>query len=501
MGSSQDLRRWQRLLLSVVVAVLVASGLVGYGLVLELRAANQAVSYARAERVIDAAGMEIALLGRAASVRGYLLAGDPVLLEERAAAKAELQRRLARLRDRNRPLTEIATLIGRLDATSNRAVALYPTDPEAARKTWELEARPVQEQLAGHVGQLNTMEREAFASARERAAEASRHSATLLAVLLGAVAIIITLLMIGYARVSRTLLARQEAEQAQATFRLLEQVPVGIFVLAADGKPYYANQHAQKLLGRGIVSTTPQQLAETYEAFEAGTDRPYPAERLPIVRALAGDVTEASDVEIRRDDEVIPLHVVGAPVHDARGELLYAVAGFQDVRELQRRAMRDSLTGLANRAAITQIYNRERAVSSRADRPLAIAIIDLDRFKSVNDTHGHASGDEVLKRTAAAIVASLRRSDAVGRWGGEEIVVMLPNTDAAGAERALDKSLADVRALEFVGKAGAKFSVTFSAGVVVSSPNESLDAAIARADTLLYEAKSAGRDRVMTGTA
>ncbi len=91
----------------------------------------------------------------------------------------------------------------------------------------------------------------------------------------------------------------------------------------------------------------------------------------------------------------------------------------------------------------------------------------------------------MLKRTAAAIVAGLRRSDAVGRWGGEELVVLMPNTDAAGATRAIEKVLADVRALGFVGKAGTAFSVTFSAGVV-----------LVRADLLLYEAKGAGRNRV-----
>jgi diguanylate cyclase (GGDEF)-like protein len=161
--------------------------------------------------------------------------------------------------------------------------------------------------------------------------------------------------------------------------------------------------------------------------------------------------------------------------------------------------MRDALTGLANRAAITQIYARERAVSARAHRPFSLALIDLDRFKSVNDTHGHASGDEVLRRTAAAISASLRRSDAVGRWGGEELVVLLPNTDATGAGLAIEKALAAVRAQRFLGKDGAGFSVTFSAGVVATTANEAIDDAMARADALLYAAKAAGRDRVNTG--
>ncbi len=501
MGTAQDLQRWQRTLLLVVVAVLACTGLVTFWLIGELRAASRNVSYAHAERVIDADGVEIALFARSASARGFLLSGDPLFLEHRVAAKAELARRLDALQGQSdaHSLANIRALVGRLDATSDRAITRYSSAPDEARKIWENEARPVQDQLAKRVGQLVSVERAAFSTARDQAAAAWRRTSMLLAVLLVGVALLLTALFYGYARATRALLARQKAEQEHATFQLLEQVPVGIFVLTAKGDPYYANQHAQKLLGRGVVKASPGQLAETYGAYEAGTERLYPADRLPVVRALAGEVTECTDIEIHRGDEVVPLHVVGAPVYDAKGLLLYAVAGFQDVRELQRVAMRDSLTGLANRAAITQIYSRERATSARAQRPFAVALIDLDRFKSINDTHGHASGDDVLRRTAAAVTGSLRRSDAVGRWGGEELVVLLPNTDRIGAGHALEKVLADVRVLEFVGKGGAKFSVTFSAGAVVATPNESLDEAIARADILLYEAKDAGRDRVNVG--
>lgn len=503
MGTAQELQRWQRVLLAVVVAVLAGTGVVTFWLISELRAAGRNVSYAHAERVIDAGAVEVALFARSANARGFLLSGDPLFLEHRAAAMAQLEGRLHALQGRSdaQTLANIRALIGRLNTTSDRAITRYAISPEEARKLWENEARPVQEQLATVVGQLVSVERAAFSTARDHAAAAWQRSSMLLAVLLVGVSLLLTALFYGYARATRALLVRHKAEQEQTTFRLLEQVPVGIFVLTAKGDPYYANQHAQKLLGRGVLKSSLGQLAETYEVYEAGTERFYPSDRLPVVRALAGEVTECTDIEIRRGDEVVPLHVVGAPVYDAKGALLYAVAGFQDVRELQRVAMRDSLTGLANRAAITQIYSRERAVSARAQRPFAVALIDLDRFKSINDTHGHAIGDDVLRRTAAAVTACLRRSDAVGRWGGEELVVLLPNTDTIGAGHALNKVLADVRGLGFLGKDGAKFSVTFSAGAVVAAPSESLDEAIARADLLLYEAKNAGRDRVNVGRA
>ncbi|HUQ03805.1 MAG TPA: diguanylate cyclase [Kofleriaceae bacterium] len=499
MGTTQDLQRWQRVLLPVVIAAILVSGFVGCGLIRQAREANQTASHSHAERMIEADALLVAMYTRSADARGYLLSGDPILAEHRNAAREVITRQLDKLRAyRVDPvmLGDIDALMTRLDSASDRAAAAYATSPDEARRIWDQESKPVQEQLSRILGDLGSAERAAFTAARDRAADAFERSNVLLAVLLLVVATLVTLMFYGYARATRALVAQIAAEQEQTTFRLLEQVPVGIFVLNAKGKPHYANQHAQKLLGRGIVSTSPDNLPDTYQAYEAGTDRLYPADRLPVVRALAGEVTECSDIEIHHADEVVPLHVVGAPVHDSRGELLYAVAGFQDVRELQRFAMRDSLTGLANRAAITQIYNRERAVSSRAGRSFAIGLIDLDKFKSVNDTHGHAAGDEVLRRTAASLVGSLRRSDAVGRWGGEEIVVLLPATDEQGAWRALEHALIDVRKLTFTGKDEQTFHVTFSAGAVIAGASESLDEVIARADTLLYKAKSKGRNRV-----
>ena len=191
-------------------------------------------------------------------------------------------------------------------------------------------------------------------------------------------------------------------------------------------------------------------------------------------------------------------HNYGEPLYNAAGELMYAVAGFQDVRELQRVAMKDALTGLINRAAFAQAYARERALSQRRSRPLAVALIDLDKFKSINDTYGHAAGDDVLKRASSAIVGALRRTDVVGRWGGEELVVLLPETELDGARRGIENALAAVRALQFTAEGHEPYRVTFSAGVVAAGEDETLEAAVERADKLLYTAKQSGRDRVLS---
>ncbi|MBA3541252.1 MAG: diguanylate cyclase [Deltaproteobacteria bacterium] len=500
-STEADLRRWFIIIVSVVVLVLGVGGAVTYVLVGHLRGANQAVIYERAEELQDAEALGIAIYTRSASARGYLLSGDPAFLEERAAARAEIEVRLGRSRTRVRDvtasdLTAMEALLKRLDVTSDRAVAAVPSSRQTAQAIWVQEARPIQDQIESRMTKVLTAQRATFDAARQAASTASDTALSLLVLLLVVVLLLVTMLVYAYTRAMRSLLARQKAEQEATTFRLLEQVPVGIFVLTPDAKPYYANQHARKLLGRGLPQNASESLTVAYQAYEVGTDRIYPNDRTPLTRALAGELSEVTDMEIRTGDQVIPLHVVGAPVYNVRGELIYAVAGFQDVRELQRVAMRDALTGLVNRTAAAQAYTRERLASLRSKRPLAVGLIDLDRFKAINDTHGHASGDTVLRRTATALVESLRRTDIVGRWGGEELVVFMPGTDRDGARCALEKSLEAIRALEFTGKEGATFSVSFSAGVVVAEAEESLEAVVSRADKLLYEAKTAGRARV-----
>ncbi|MEP1078759.1 PAS domain S-box protein [Leptolyngbya sp. PL-A3] len=124
---------------------------------------------------------------------------------------------------------------------------------------------------------------------------------------------------------------------AQSETRLkkfLESVPVGIAVLDAAGRPYYANQKAIQLLGKGVLPfITSEQIAEVYQLYVAGTDRPYPTEQLMIVRALNGEQNSVDDIEIHQEDRVIPIESWGTPIFDESGNILYAIAAFQDITE------------------------------------------------------------------------------------------------------------------------------------------------------------------------
>lgn len=170
-------------------------------------------------------------------------------------------------------------------------------------------------------------------------------------------------------------------------------------------------------------------------------------------------------------------------------------------RRLAELAQRDPLTGLLNRGAFMQRAQAELARARRYPGPTALLVADLDHFKKVNDEYGHPAGDAVLCDFAALLSAQLRESDIVGRLGGEEFIIMLPNTDVDGAAAVARKILLGARQLQIFHK-GVAIPVTTSLGFTVGSPGAAvltMESLYLRADQALYAAKAAGRNRAEQG--
>ena len=166
-------------------------------------------------------------------------------------------------------------------------------------------------------------------------------------------------------------------------------------------------------------------------------------------------------------------------------------------REMELRAATDELTGLANRRETLAALDRQISMTRRHRRPLSVAILDIDHFKKVNDTHGHPAGDEVIRRVAQISEEIMREEDMVGRLGGEEFVVILPETDAVAALAACDRLRSAVANTTMLLENGTKLNITLSAGVAQMVPVDDRNRLIARADEALYDAKEQGRDRVL----
>jgi diguanylate cyclase (GGDEF)-like protein len=165
---------------------------------------------------------------------------------------------------------------------------------------------------------------------------------------------------------------------------------------------------------------------------------------------------------------------------------------------IHRLATHDDLTGLVNRRHMQELLENERMRLERSEQDWCIALIDLDHFKSVNDVHGHAIGDEVLRALSRHAHTLIRRTDVLARWGGEEFVLLLPNTTIAAAGISLDRLREHFHAHPLVVH-DIELPMSFSAGLTEHLRGETVAQTLERADKLCYRAKTLGRNRVERG--
>ena len=164
-------------------------------------------------------------------------------------------------------------------------------------------------------------------------------------------------------------------------------------------------------------------------------------------------------------------------------------------KRIEELAALDELTGSFNRRCIMRMLDDEITRSRRTKAPCSIALIDLDWFKRINDSYGHSTGDEVLRTFAITVFANIRTVDRFGRYGGEEFLLVLPDTPGDTATRLLDRLRAIIADLDWSAFSPG-MQVTVSAGVTTLRPDETADTFLARADGALYAAKARGRNRI-----
>jgi diguanylate cyclase (GGDEF)-like protein/PAS domain S-box-containing protein len=280
---------------------------------------------------------------------------------------------------------------------------------------------------------------------------------------------------------------------------IFETAPVGHVVLGADHRIVEANAAFARIAGCAASWLVGRH-------FDGHVD-PLDAPLLRIALAELGhDVSATIETEVRLrrriGDTSVTVAIHAAVVELAqpadRGLLLQVIDVTERKRleaQLQHLADHDPLTGLLNRRRFEQELARHVAAVRRYGAEGAVMVLDVDRFKRVNDTYGHSTGDRLIADVASVLGARLRSSDVLGRLGGDEFAILLPKADRAGAE-ALAHSLvetvrSDVRLDGIVERC-----VTISVGVVAlaDAPELSADAIVAAADRAMYAAKSAGRD-------
>jgi diguanylate cyclase len=156
----------------------------------------------------------------------------------------------------------------------------------------------------------------------------------------------------------------------------------------------------------------------------------------------------------------------------------------------------DQLTGALNRRGLEEEYVRSLAASERRGEPLSVALLDIDNFKALNDSHGHSAGDSALVHLANVIKTTVRPTDVVCRYGGEEFVILLPGTSLQDSMAAVSRLQRELTKRFFLHD-NQRLLITFSAGVAQRRSGETREETIGRADRAMYEAKRAGKNRVM----
>ncbi len=162
-----------------------------------------------------------------------------------------------------------------------------------------------------------------------------------------------------------------------------------------------------------------------------------------------------------------------------------------------RLAITDPLTRMMNRRGITVALLDAMAQSERYNTPLCVAMADLDHFKPINDTHGHKAGDQILTELAGILSDALRMPDKVGRYGGEEFLIILPHTTLVGGRKIAERLRAGVNRWEFAADKNTKLRLTISMGLTQFRKGEDLEQLLARVDKALYAAKDGGRNLVV----
>jgi diguanylate cyclase (GGDEF)-like protein len=228
---------------------------------------------------------------------------------------------------------------------------------------------------------------------------------------------------------------------------------------------------------------------EDEDAFSGSASNP------PLVRSIefGGEIVAQMAVSQRGTGDFQDGRILDVIARELGGPLRMAML----VEEIQHAATTDSLTGIMNRRALLVALDLERSRSERHGYSMSLLLLDVDQFKAINDEAGHAMGDKVLTALGRLLSTSARKTDVVGRWGGEEFVVVLGGAAEEGARIFAERLRKSVEELELFDDRGQRVSVRISIGIACLEVNDTADTLIGRADRAMYQAKSTGRNRVV----
>jgi diguanylate cyclase (GGDEF)-like protein len=297
-------------------------------------------------------------------------------------------------------------------------------------------------------------------------------------------------------------LARAEIARSTAfTKALLEVLPVGVVGADAEGRVTLFNATSRDWHGMDAdPSVAPDDIPATFSLTDVD-GRLLEPDEVPLWRIYEEGVLESVETGITVPGRPTRrVAAAGAQVRDDEGNLLGVVAVLHDVTEqraleaaLREAALHDPLTGLPNRDLLLDRLAQSLAAAERAQRRMAVLYCDLDGFKPVNDSAGHAAGDEVLVEASRRLSAAIRPGDTVARIGGDEFVVLCPEVGSAEAAQVIADRITAAFDEPLRRSGGAEHSVGISIGVALCGAGDTADTALANSDAAMYRVKASRR--------
>ena len=277
---------------------------------------------------------------------------------------------------------------------------------------------------------------------------------------------------------------------------ILSGLQEGVVVVDTDTRVVVVNEAAAELFGLPLDELMDRPLSGIPVDLLDDRGHLLPNERLPLLRALRGEEVTGQVVRVvRRDGSLLWVEVHANPLHDEDGVLYGAVASYDDVtarveqdRRVRHEADHDALTGLANRRSLERTLASALARASARGRSVGVVMLDLDGFKTINDTHGHAAGDRALREVAMRLRRCVRERDLVARLGGDEFVVVL--TDLGGRSEAVQDSVERIREALSEPFGGMRLSAAIGVATFPADGGSEADL-LAHADRAMYVDKAA----------
>ena len=290
---------------------------------------------------------------------------------------------------------------------------------------------------------------------------------------------------------------------------MLDHIGDGVYFVDRELRIQYWNEGAYRLTGFKAEELLGRSCQDEILCHVDQTGKRLCDDGCPLAASVSDGKPHEANIFLRhKQGRRVPVSSRVLPIHGADGAIIGAIEIFSDnsaefdaqrkTEAMNRLAFLDHLTQLPNRRFLDMSLGTALNEYKVHGDPLGVMVIDIDEFKKINDSLGHSGGDRALQEAARTLTGSLRPTDIVGRWGGDEFLAIARNVDHEMLRKLAERCVALIGRTSIVGNAGQRVSLSSSVGAALSRPGDSAEDLIQRADELMYRSKNGGRGRATT---